>query len=480
MKRVARHVTSLRAALLFPLLWLWLVPALVATLTAFWLSGQAADAAFDRVLKDDALALAGQVHWDDGVPVFRADPATAASLVFDSLSPSHFTVYAEPGRVLAGNAALFVPAAVRAGTAGPAPRARFFDESTPWGALRIVALRLEHPGHPTAVWVVVGEARSKREHISHELAAAIFLPAAAVGFVLVPFLFLGVRHGLAPARDISEAVARRSIDDLSPLPLNTVPEELRGLIVRINDLLARLAEAIAHERRFIAEAAHQLRTPAAGIKLLAEDLARTQRANPRGAPDAQVLEELLAATARNAHLVRQLLALARAERLPAELENAVFDLAELARAALERWQPVAAAAHKRLDMTPTLRDSAPLTVRANPALLEEALGNLIDNAIAHGGDNIGLDLRANNGTLALDVRDDGACLPASDLAQMFLPFWRGPQARPGGSGLGLAIAQKTARLWGGDLSVRSGPQPSGTCFTLTLPRCQTQLQVKAM
>ena len=106
---IEKRVGSLRSMLLYPLLWLWLATAMLATLTAFWLSGKAAQAVFDRILKDDALALAAEVQWNDSGPGFKIDANAAASLVFDSLAPSRFTVRTSSGNILMGNAELSVP-----------------------------------------------------------------------------------------------------------------------------------------------------------------------------------------------------------------------------------------------------------------------------------------------------------------------------------------------------------------------------------
>jgi two-component system sensor histidine kinase TctE len=464
MKRVA----SLRTALLYPLLWLWVIPAVVATLAAFWFAGEAAETSFDRVLKDDALALAAQVHWDQGEPRFKADSATAASLVFDSLSPSRFVVRTESGKTLTGNADLAPPsgrAMTDASRGGPV----FFDVTTSWGMLRSVALRLEHDGSPERVWIIVGEAKAKRDQISHELAAAIFLPAAVVGFLIVPLLFFGIRHGLAPAREISDAVAQRSIEDLSPLPLESTPDELRGLVVRINELLARLAEAIAHERHFIAEAAHQLRTPAAGIKLLAEDLLKTHVQQPGRPPDTEVLHELVAAAGRASHVVQQLLAMARADLPAASQQTAEVELVDLVKSTCLRWMKVALSAHKNLRMSDELKASRPHHLRIQPTLFEEALGNVIENAILYGGTTITLDLEEAGQDVLVHVSDDGVALEPEAASRIFMPFWRGADAGADGSGLGLAIAQKALRNMGGDLLFGSGPGIRGNRFTFRLP-----------
>lgn len=463
-----KHSASLRTALLYPLLWLWVIPAVVATLTAFGFAGQAAQTSFDRVLKDDALALASQVHWDGGKPSFRADSATAASLVFDSLSPSRFAVRTESGETLVGNAEFPTPVALqRASPKKGEPI--FFDITTSWGVLRTVALQLTHPISRDKVWVIVGEAKSKRDQISRELAAAIFLPAAGVGFLIVPLLFIGIRHGLAPARDISDAVARRSIEDLSPLPLEDTPDELKGLVSRINDLLARLKEAILHERHFIAQAAHQLRTPAAGIKLLAEDLLRSHQATPTAPPDTEVLQELVAASARASHVVQQLLAMARAEFPAASQQTLTVDLTDVIHDEGARWKKVAASSGKRLIVDVALAGGRPLRATIQPTLFEAALGNVIENAIQYGGETITLELLRSADATLLYVWDDGPPMNKVDAASLFMPFWRGESTTSGGSGLGLAIARKAARSMGGELVYSSDPVRRGNRFAFRFP-----------
>lgn len=461
-----RRAASLRSTLLIPLLWLWLVPAVVATLSAFWLAGLAAQNAFDRVLKDDALALAAEIRWEAGGPVFRLDPSGAASLVFDSMAPSRFTVRTAAGRVLVGNASLNLPPRTdRTGADG----AVFYESQTPWGPLRTVALRVTAPHDADVVWVIVGEAESKRAGISRELASAIFLPAAGVGFVLVPLLFFGIGRGLAPARELVAAVTSRGIDDLSPLPVGDAPQELRGLVERLNELFARLSEAIAHERRFIADAAHQLRTPAAGIKLLAEDLMQGYQRAPHSPPDGEVLAELHAAAVRTSDLVRQLLLLARAERDPSMIERAPLDLAALARQVVANWAQSPAAQGRDLGPDADLAGQSTCWVESNATLIEEALGNLVDNALRYGGSTIRVGLQAGTQSLTVSVTDNGPALDPAVQTHLFEPFWRGPASPAGGSGLGLAIAQRTIRSLGGELSFEGRSGTPGNSFLIRIP-----------
>ncbi len=214
-----RRATSLRRKLVGPLLWTWVASAVLASLAAFWLTGRSTQLVMDRALRDDAVALASQIRWDAAGPRLAIDSHTAASMVYDSFAPTRYTLRTDEGIVLAGNAELSLPEHLDPDTgpgtgSGPGD-ALFFDHSTHWGRLRQVALHVQRPGS-SGVWVIVGESVLKRQILSKELAWAIFLPAIALGFLIVPLLLTGVRRGLEPAQAVSQAMARRGIDDLSP------------------------------------------------------------------------------------------------------------------------------------------------------------------------------------------------------------------------------------------------------------------------
>ncbi len=456
---------SLRRNLVLTFIWLWVASALAATLAAFWLAGRSAQISLDRILKDDALALATQIHWDDSGPVFAADPNTADYLIFDSLSPSRFMVINQNGKKLVGNALLSLPKEASEQTAGIPI---FFDSENDFGNLRVVAIRLEHKQSPGYVWVLVGESQAKRNQISKELAAAIFLPAIALAVLIVPLLFAGIRYGLAPANAINDAVSRRGIDDLSAIPISQVPTELKGLISHINDLLKRLQEAIAHERRFISDAAHQLRTPLAGIKLLVDDLLRTSQASPKAPPNPEVLSELSSASARVTQLVRQLLTLARSEGVNT-IETSDIELGELVVDLINHWKPVFRQNSKNFVISTEMQSLSTFKFKTNSTLLKEVLNNLIDNAFNYGGDKVYLNATIQNERLLLRVLDNGKSVVADDLEKMLTPFWRGKDLSQHGVGLGLPIAQKTCALLGGHLSIQINPEVEGTQITIDLP-----------
>lgn len=464
---------SLWRQLLTPLLSLWVASALLATGAAYWLAGRTTNTSFDRLLTDDARALAAQLRWTQGRASSLADEETADSLVFDSLARSHYLVRTEAGRTLVGNLAMDLHQQTLATSTGTP---QLFDLRTGGSVLRAVALRLAPTPADEPVWVIVAESKAAREHVSREIALAIFMPAALVGFVIVPLFYLGIRHGLAQTRRISAEVAQHGLHDLSPLPTEDVPAELRDLVQHTNELVLRLKAAIDEQRRFVADAAHQLQTPVAGIRLLVGDMRRIQRADPGQPADAQVLAQLDEVAGRAARLVRQLLAFARAENAAA-VEDQVFDCAAMLAEVGARWQGPALAAHKQLQLPGADGRAAapPALVRGSPTLLGEVLSNLIDNALRYGGPNVALDLAVEQDEVRISVCDDGPALDADTLQRMFLPFWRGAHGQPEGSGLGLSIAQRVVQSMGGSLSARSSSGGvAGTRIDIRLPLKETK------
>lgn len=459
-----RKAFSLRRNLLVTFLALWLISAVIATFAAYALAGKAAQISFDRILKDDALAIAAQLKWEPTGATFPLDTNTAELLIFDSTSPSQFGIFNKDHKKIAGDSNLNLEIDFTQIKNGDP---LFFDITPDHASMRVVVLKIDHVNRDDWVWVVVVESNDKRQKISHELAAAIFLPAVGLAFLMIPLLLAGIKYGLSPAYVISEAVSHKNIDDLSPLPLDGVPEELLVLMVRVNELLSRLQNSVEHERRFISDAAHQLRTPIAGIKLLTEDLVRTHQANAHQPPDDEVLKELSAASTRAAHLVRQLLSLARADQVMRG-DNA-FDFESLLLKVFGQWQKSVLASHKQLVWGAHVASMKPISLHGNPILLDEALGNLIDNAIQYGGSVIELDANTIQGDLLIHVTDNGVGVDPNDIDWMLTPFWRGPNTGSVGVGLGLPIAVKAIHHLGGQLSIQSRPLIEGTRITIRIP-----------
>lgn len=453
---------SLSQRLLVPVVVLWVVCAALAAGAAYLFSGRSMSLTYDRLLADDAHALAAQLRWQDGRASFNASKEIADYLVFDSLSHSRYAVRTQDGRKLVGDLMLELPAALKAGAGATV----FFDAESKSGLpLRLVAQRLQPAPGDEAVWVLVAESKAKRQQTKNQIAMAIFLPAALACFIIVPLVYLGIRRGLEPTRRLSAEVARHRGEDLSLLPVDDVPEELRDMVEHSNFLLQRLQVSIDEQRRFIADAAHQLQTPIAGIRLLVGDMLRVQRADPSQPVDARVLNQLDEVATRGARMVKQLLAYTRAGEAQLH-EDLVFDAAPVVAEAVQRWQRPAQAAGKRL----ALQGTPPAAlVAGSPTLLGEVVSNLVDNAIRYGGSNVLVELGCSAAELHIEVLDDGAPLPPATRAQMFLPFWRGGHGYAEGSGLGLSIAQRIIRRMGGELALLDTGEAGGTCLRISLP-----------
>ena len=460
---------SLLKQLMLPVVSLWIACAILATSAAYLLAGRSTNTSFDRLLADDAQALSAQLRWNDGIASFVANKETADSLVFDSLSLSHYSVHTASGRKLMGDMHLEIPE-IEARTD---KQALFFDHTGRHSglALRVVAQRIQPSPTDEAVWVVVAESKEKRRQVKNEIASAIFLPALLAGFVIIPLFYYSIRSALSPTRQLSALVVAHGDDNLSPLPVDQVPQELRELVAHTNSLLQRLQSSVNEQRRFIADAAHQLQTPMAGIRLLVGDMRRTQKADPSQPMDAEVLAQLDEVATRGARMVKQLLAFARvAENSAAEPER--FDAVDAVLEPATRWRNAAQTAGKTLQVVNNVDPAQEFFLHGSPILLGEVISNLLDNAIRYGGSHIELQLHHHQNDLIVQVQDNGPALDAHAREHLLLPFWRGNHGQPEGSGLGLSIAQRIIERLGGQFALADKPG-LGACFQITLP-CEVQ------
>jgi two-component system sensor histidine kinase TctE len=265
-------------------------------------------------------------------------------------------------------------------------------------------------------------------------------------------VWTGVDRGLKPLRDLSSLIARRSVRQLDPIPDDGVPQEARSLTDTINDLLERLAAAMNAQRRFVENAAHQLRTPLAGLRLQAE---RALRAEDAGAMK-PALVHIQSTADRLSRLSTQLLALARSESaLPGGNKFAALDMTALVRECCMDWTPKALERRMELEFdTP----ETPVSIQGDATLLREAVDNLLDNAVRYGtaGGPIRVMLAAEPLPL-LRVEDDGPGIPAEEGDKVTERFYR-IQGTPGeGCGLGLAIVREIAERHGALLRIGPGP-----------------------
>ena len=291
--------------------------------------------------------------------------------------------------------------------------------------------------------------------VRQQLAAATARRSVTPVLIAAPLVALAlwwlVGLSLSPLRGLVVAVRARDSESLAPLHVAGLPSEITPLVEALNALLARLSASFGAQRSFIADAAHELRSPLTALKLQL-DLARRA---PDDASRAAALHELASGMERLRHLVEQLLALARAEPGGAEAAFADTDLSEAARQGAA--DVVALASSRAVEME--LDAPQPVTVRADPAALRMLARNLIDNAVRYAGNHgrVHVQVVAEAGDAVLRVDDSGPGIPADERTRVFDRFYRRDSGETTGSGLGLAIVRAIAERHGARVELGDSP-----------------------
>ncbi len=443
--------------LLVPLVLLWLVDAL----HTFFTVRSAINAAYDRALYASALAISERVTLAGTAPAVDIPPIALEVLDTASQERLFYRVAYRLGRggesFLTGYPDLPGPP----GEPGDAPV--FYDHRYRGDPVRVAALRTVYPTEPaTAVLVQVaetigGRGSRTRELVARELVAQMLLIVLAAGIV-----WFGVWRGLRPLTELSRDVASRSAVDLTALAPKDVPREVSPLVFAVNELMARLRRTIAAQRRFIADASHQLRTPLAVVQTKAELALREE--DP--AAVVKALTDLHEHSRATTHLATQLLALARADPEQAG-EGREVDLHAVAREACAALVPHALAHAVDLGF----EGAGPLPVVGREHLLREAIANLVHNAFDYGArpGTVTVSVARRGGEAVLAVEDDGPGIPEAERAHVLERFYRIPGTGGAGAGLGLAIVKQIAESHGAALHLLSGAGGRGLRVELRFP-----------
>jgi len=467
------HGPSVRRALLRPLLWSWGIGLVAAVIGAYWLARTSANLAFDRGLQDEASALAAKVTWSDRGPLLDLSRQAMELVTWDRDDRNGFLMVDVEGNPLAGDSHVPVPATKLRKASFSQPR--LFDADYDAEPVRGAVFSISSPMLDRSVSVVVVETKNKRAVLMRDLQLSIVLPALALGAVTFAMIGWGIRRGLQPLRDVATDVALRDSQDWRPLPMQNVPREAVPLIERINSLLADVEQSIQLQRRFVADAAHQLRTPVAGIRVLAQNLAQELSVQSSGLPADEaawrpLLAQLERSTDRLSRLIGQLLSLARSETaLSVDGEHQTMDVVPLLR---ESAEPLVLQALRQGRSIGLEAPDEPVPARAHPLWLGEVVNNLLDNALRYGGPKVTLRVTPRpEGGAEVVVEDDGPGVSQAQLPNLFEPFWRGERAdlrNDGGTGLGLTIAREVVLRLGGQIEAQSRPEFEGLRFTIHL------------
>jgi two-component system sensor histidine kinase TctE len=469
--------------LLAPQLVLWIGGAFVT----YNLAARYANAAIDASLSQATRALARQVK-PIGNGLFIDFPRAAQDILeSDPNDRVLYTVSAPPGEFILGNRNLPPPTGVPVQPALGEPYFYNGEVALPAGGgserLRVAALYLsygEEPGERQTMLVQVARSSANREELARRILVDTVLPLSALIVLMTMIVGAGIRAGLAPLVRLRSLVEGKAPNDLTAIELHAAPREVRALAQAINDLLGAVQHNVVAQKRFISDAAHQLRTPLAGLKSQTELALKEvhEAVDPAtGVALGARLQRVHESATRSAHLVNQLLTLARAEPESATVQaRARVDLAKLARELTAEFVPRARQAGIDLGYEsgepttgPDGDDEPRVDVLGIPLLLREALANVVDNALRYAGRGAEVTVRvAREGRHGLvEVRDTGPGVPASLQSDMFERFVRGTH-EGNGCGLGLAIVKEIVQRHAGLVQV-ADTRPHGLTVRLLLP-----------
>jgi len=475
--------------MLLPLLVLWPMSVALTWLVAQGIANQP----FDRELAAKARLLGREVaaQLESGRPLsaFALPPRVAEALRPDGEDDTRFHISDGSGEQPVDG-----PLAATIGDERAAPgEVRFRDESVAGEPMRVAYLWLSGTGRDGSgsPLVQVSETLAKRNRLATEIVKGVILPQFVILPLAVLLIWLALARGIEPLHAVQQRIRRRSSGDLSPIDEEHIPEEVAPLVRAINHLLARLDESIRAQKHFLADAAHQLKTPLSGLRTQAELAGRQIEA---GEHDPASLRESLRQIARSsqsaAHMVNQLLAMARAEHEEPAVRQGAVNLALIAREAVRDFVP--RALERQIDLgfegppgSEGAGAPAGSRILGSALLLRELVRNLVDNALLYTPRGGRVTVRVIDdpfGQVAvLQVEDSGPGIPTAEREQVFRPFYRALGTGVDGSGLGLAIVREIATRHGAEVALedadsrrRDGPAGAGesgpgALFTVRFP-----------
>jgi len=455
------HVRSLRSYLMQRLLISLYLLWIVSTVVGYFATINYANQPYDLVLLQRANAVAEQLKLGSGHEQLDVVPFLPDGSDLGMPDRVVYTVTDSEGRKLAGNGNTLRPLSYRRGRPGPL----FSNGERDGQRTRMVSLTF--PSNDTLLQLHVSETTQQRQALIRGILANIVIPQLLLTLIALAVVWHGLKQGLRPLDRLRREVVNRKRDDLSRLDESKAPTEVRPLIDAVNDLLERLKQVMAAQQRFVADAAHQLRTPFAGLKTQSELALRTN--DPEHKQHA--LEHIHTSTQHGIRLVNQLLALARNEPDAQSSESfAALDLSQLAQECTVHWVPIAL--EKNIDLGFEGAHSA-VPIQGDAPGLMEMLNNLIDNAIRYTpvAGHITIGVQTAPQWVELSVEDNGPGIEPQHRERVFERFYRVLGSGQSGSGLGLAIVAEVAKRHDAKITLYAGSKGVGTRISVrfTLP-----------
>ena len=456
------RLRTLRSRLLLwvsvPLITLWII----STLVDHEVAKGFVNLNYDRALLDTALDLGRNVRESNDQLYLDLPQPVIEMLISGEQGRFFYRANGPGGEYITGDPDLPGPP-----EEAQADRVTYYDANYRGRPVRAVAVRVPvRPGSGKgAILIQVAERANVRTESARQIMLRMMIPQGVLVLLASLAIWFGVGIGLRALTSVRREIASRSHVDLSPIDEKGLPSELQPLISAMNDLLSRLSAALAAQQRFIADAAHQLRTPVAAIKSQTELAARQVRDDEART----ALQHLHTAADHAARLVSQLLTMARAE--PGSHRSVLrenIELGRLARQTASEWVPRALSRGVDLGYDD---NSASAIISADQFQIRELLNNLIDNAICYtpAGGHVTVRVRAGDQVAKLEVEDNGPGIPEAEREKVFERFYRIPGGSPEGCGLGLAIVREIAQGHGATPVITAGAGGLGTLVTVSFP-----------
>lgn len=422
----------------------------------YHLAWRQAQIAFDANLTNEAWALIPRLQLREREVEIELSHQAEEMLRIDRFDAIYFVIRDHTGKTIAGDKD-FPSLALPEKLDTPVE----YDQLMRGKTIRIVSLKTMIGSQP--IFIGVAETLRKRDDVRSEIILKVVLLQTILTSLLIVVVWLAVSKGLAPLQRIRAALNARRYDDLSPVPEKNVPSELRPLVEAIDNLLDRTQTGAKAQQDFLANVAHQLRTPLAGLKTQLEWLQQKYKAEP---DTEQSCSLMMSSVDRMVRQTNQLLALARAE--PSQFEKRGLETVELHKLVEESIQHfVQEAGKKGIDLGFVL---SPTKVTGDRFLLRDLIDNLVDNAIRYSPQAGIVTVSCFQGTTTgtLVIEDGGPGIPPQDREKVFNRFYR-LDAKVAGSGLGLAIVRDIVKDHDAEINIMSGPDGKGTTFSVHFP-----------
>lgn len=464
--------------MLVPLLLLWPISIAITYLIAKSIANQP----FDRALEDRVTVLAQQVKEVGGKVVAPLPPSARDILRADDIDNIYYQVLGPRGEIIDGERD--VPAPIE--EEKPRPwSVQVRDDTMRNADVRIAYTWVdlgkhtvgEPAGEPRLALVQVGETLDKRTQLANQIIKGVILPEFIILPIALALVWFALARGLSPLAELQRHIRARRSDDLSPIDSGQVPEEISPLVKSLNDMLARLSQSIQMQKRFIADAAHQMKTPLAGMRMQSELALRQSNQDEIH----RSLEQLSKSSESATRLVNQLLSLARAEnQTPHAAPFVPVELSEMARNVVQDWVQNSFA--RQIDFGFEQPGHA-VMVDGNPTLLRELLNNLIDNALHYTPPSGHVTVRVSADFIAghalLEVEDTGPGIPLAERSHVFERFYRILGSQVEGSGLGLAIVREVAQQHDASVDILGNPRSENQKYPGCLIRLTMKMQSRA-